>query len=95
MILNKHYEMEQFLEKIVKIFDAQKDGSVKFSCQGQPMDGYSALANYNEISRDIKIFLLHEKLDNHRRIIKIACERSCWCWDVEKELMNLEKERNE
>jgi len=50
--------MERLLEKIVMVYNCQKQGTVLFGCQGQSMDGYSALANYNSIAEEIKEFLI-------------------------------------
>ena len=39
-------ELLEILRKFIAIDDADKGGKALFSCQGQGMDGYMKLANY-------------------------------------------------
>jgi len=88
MLLNRHYEMEQFLEKTVRIFDLQNGKTLN---NGQSMSEHSALTSYNDIAEDIKLFLMVEKLSSHRKYVSTACERSCWCWEMENNIAKLEE----
>jgi hypothetical protein len=41
--------LEKRMKEMVDVYKAAKSGKALFCCQGQPMDGYSQLANYNHI----------------------------------------------
>jgi len=91
MLLNKHYEMEQFLEKIVRVFDLQNSKTLN---NGKTLSEHSALTNYNDIAEDAKLFLMVEKLNNHRKYVSITstvCDKSCWCWEMENNIAKLEE----
>lgn len=49
--------IEEILNQYLLILEAQKTGSPLVSNQGQSMDGYSALANYNNVTEVLKNFL--------------------------------------
>lgn len=56
MIFDYHsdrFSMANFLENFVKIYQCQKNGTVLFGCQGQAMDGYTALHHYNELAKEV------------------------------------------
>ena len=40
---------KEFVEKSAEIYDAAISGKATFANQGQGMDGYSQLANYNAL----------------------------------------------
>lgn len=46
-----------FFERMVAILHAQSDGKATFANQGQAMDGYSALANYNGLAKEVDEYL--------------------------------------
>lgn len=54
-------EMLKLLEAVCEIRDSEDKES--FSNQGQAMDGFSMLANYNDIADQIKKFLDNNKAD--------------------------------
>jgi hypothetical protein len=47
----------QLLREVVAIQDAQDIHNPSFANQGQAMDGYSALYNYNSVANKIRQFL--------------------------------------
>lgn len=52
----------QIIRKLVDVLDALEGGSSLISNQGQPLDGYSALANFRAIAQEAKEVLLNEDL---------------------------------
>ena len=46
--------MTEFEKKCVDVLDAMDGQQPLVSCQGQGMDGYSALANFTELTRKLK-----------------------------------------
>lgn len=47
-------ELLRLLQEMADIYDAYHGGTELVSNQGQPLDGYSALANYDDVARQIK-----------------------------------------
>lgn len=46
-------KQQVIIEAFLSIYHAQEEGTELFANQGQSLDGYSALYNYNQICRDI------------------------------------------
>jgi len=46
-------ENEKVVEEFLKIYEAGKSGKALFACQGQGMDGFSQLAEYNHLVEKI------------------------------------------
>jgi hypothetical protein len=91
LISNRTYELEEFLNKFVKIYDYQIKGTDRFGCKGKPMDDKTALVCYNELTERVKMMLGNERIQSHRNFVMSTCDRDCWCWDLENEIMELEK----
>ncbi len=53
--VNTNYKALDFLHEIVNVLEYQEKPSI---CnQGQCLDGFSALANYNELAREIRDYI--------------------------------------
>lgn len=44
-------EPERYVEELIKILAAYEGKKILISCQGQAMDGYTALANFVDLAR--------------------------------------------
>ena len=54
-------EMLKIITSLVRILDAYKGHQSLVSCQGQGMDGYSALANFVNVAEEAKSLLESKK----------------------------------
>lgn len=48
---------DEIIKRLVDVLGAYEGGNVLVSCQGQAMDGYSALANFVGIAEDAREIL--------------------------------------
>ena len=54
-----NHSASEHLKKIVKIYDMGKSGTSAISAQGQAMDGYTQLYNYNDLAEKAKKIIEH------------------------------------
>jgi hypothetical protein len=51
-------ELIDIINNLIRVLDAQKEGTLLLTNQGQALDGYSALANYNSLVEELKLIQL-------------------------------------
>jgi hypothetical protein len=57
---NKFLDIEEIIQQLISILDCYEGKIPLISNQGQAMDGYSALANFLNLAREVKLQTLKE-----------------------------------
>ena len=62
-------ELDGYVKDIIAVLNAYENQDALFSCQGQGMDGYSALANFLDIAKKLRVMLQLNKDKEELNII--------------------------
>ena len=62
--------LERIMDDLVRVVNAYEGKGALFSCQGQGMDGYSALANFIEIAKKARELRSNTKLTGATRPVE-------------------------
>lgn len=42
---------------------------------------------------NLNLIMIENILNYHRNIVKITCEETCWCWDIEEAINKYQKNK--